>query len=89
MVLSAVGETVQGAWRRIPSACHGVALDAVVVMPDHVHGLVHVDADPDGAESPATVGEVVRWFQGAAISAGFVATGRTCLGRLTRSTPVG
>jgi hypothetical protein len=80
---------VQGVRHRIPSACHGVALDAVVVMPDHVHGLVHVDADPDGAESPATVGEVVRWFQGAATSAGFVAAGSTRQGQLTRSTPVG
>lgn len=40
IVLSRAGEIVLETWRALPSHYPHVALDAFVVMPDHVHGIV-------------------------------------------------
>jgi hypothetical protein len=40
MRLSDAGRAVQEAWERLPSHYPHVRLDAFVIMPDHVHGIV-------------------------------------------------
>ena len=40
MILNAWGRIVQEEWYRIPEIHAGVALDAFVVMPSHVHGIL-------------------------------------------------
>jgi len=40
MRLSDAGRAVQGAWERLPSHYPHVRLDAFVIMPNHVHGIV-------------------------------------------------
>ncbi len=40
MILNAAGRGVQRCWLAIPTHCRGVDLDAYVVMPNHVHGIV-------------------------------------------------
>jgi len=38
--LTDAGRLVRDCWRRIPDHYSHVRLDAFVVMPDHVHGIV-------------------------------------------------
>jgi REP element-mobilizing transposase RayT len=45
MVLNACGEMVMACWREIPDHFPHVALDAFVVMPNHVHGILWIVAD--------------------------------------------
>lgn len=47
MVLSPMGETAKRMWAEIPEHFPQVRLDAFVVMPDHLHGLLLVMGDPD------------------------------------------
>lgn len=58
--LSEFGLIVDAAWRAIPAHCPGVAIDAFVVMPDHVHGVLVL------MQSTQTLGQVVNLFKGAA-----------------------
>jgi putative transposase len=44
MRLSAIGETAARFWRDIPQHYARVSLDEFVVMPNHVHGIVVVNA---------------------------------------------
>jgi len=47
MRLNDAGVMIQAAWREIPSFYVGVGIDAFVVMPNHVHGIIIlVGADP-------------------------------------------
>ncbi len=41
--LTPAGRVVEASWHAIPTHFPGVTLDAFVVMPDHVHGLLHLD----------------------------------------------
>jgi len=63
VVHTASGAMAIDRWEAIPGRFPDVALDAFVVMPDHVHGiLVHgTSAGQEGGS--ATTGEVVRWFK--------------------------
>lgn len=52
--LSDYGRIVTACWDAIPDHFSGVELDAFVVMPDHVHGIVVIATDPP---APATGGQ--------------------------------
>ncbi|NJM95133.1 MAG: transposase, partial [Acaryochloridaceae cyanobacterium CSU_5_19] len=41
--LSAIGQVAQGFWAEIPQHCDPVHVDAYVIMPNHVHGIVVID----------------------------------------------
>ncbi len=43
LVCTPAGDVVHASWNRIPQHFPGVTLDAFVVMPDHVHGILHVE----------------------------------------------
>jgi REP element-mobilizing transposase RayT len=45
MVLNEYGEIVRVCWRKIPSHFPHVALDAFVVMPNHMHGILWIVGD--------------------------------------------
>src|SRR3972149_7661939 len=40
MVLNGPGQMVQAIWRELPQRYPGVDVDAFVVMPNHVHGII-------------------------------------------------
>ena len=74
-----IGQIVEDEWKRTPEVRSNVKLDAYVVMPNHVHGIVVITHRmvPRGEsqfapgerkfESPShTVGAIVRGFKGAA-----------------------
>ena len=41
-------------------------LDAWIVMPDHLHGIVFCGTDPDATRN-RTVGEAIRWFKASVV----------------------
>jgi putative transposase len=57
MHLSGAGIIVAECWNAIPAHFEDVMLDAFVVMPDHVHGLVIITAEP--ATPPPDSGQPV------------------------------
>ena len=58
MVLSEAGRAVEAVWARLPQRFPSVELDAFVVMPNHVHGIV-VIVD----RSISTLGAIVGAFK--------------------------
>lgn len=72
--LNEAGQIIQAAWGELPSRFSNIAVDAFVVMPNHIHGIVLVGAqfiapsDPQGKNLGAmnrapTLGEMVRSFK--------------------------
>jgi putative transposase len=57
MRLSEIGQIVSDQWKAIPAHHPGVELDAFVVMPNHLHGIVHIldrgSSIPPGDTAPA------------------------------------
>ena len=65
--LSEIGRVGQACWGEIPGHYPGVATDAFVVMPNHVHGILDFTRGPAGARSVA-LGTVVGSFKAAVSS---------------------
>ena len=47
-------------WREIPHKYPAIALDAYVVMPNHVHGVLLF---PDAGQALPNLGQVVNWYK--------------------------
>jgi REP element-mobilizing transposase RayT len=58
--LAVPGQIVQEVWESLPQRYVGLELDAMVIMPNHVHGIVIL---PDGPSPP--LGSIVRTFKAA------------------------
>jgi len=77
MVLNRAGQAVQAAWFEIPDRFPGIELDAFVVMPNHIHGIIGLfhgkgavprKVKPRGAASSAptsaiSLGRVIRAYK--------------------------
>jgi REP element-mobilizing transposase RayT len=50
ILLTRVGQIVRDAWEQIPAHFPAVRLDAYVIMPNHLHGLVVITREPVGAQ---------------------------------------
>ncbi|WP_022835998.1 transposase [Salisaeta longa] len=50
MVLNPLGDIVAEEWHRTEQVRDNVVLDAFVVMPNHVHGIIVITADGTGAD---------------------------------------
>ena len=65
-----IGQLVATLWEGLPDRFPGVTLDEFVVMPDHVHGVIHINEG-----SSAELRQVVQGLKGlatiAARKAGF------------------
>jgi len=59
VVLTAEGRCASEVWSAIPAHYRGISLDAHVVMPDHIHGILILQG------AGVTVGQVVNLFKGA------------------------
>lgn len=55
--LNRLGKMTQQCWRDIPQHFPHVRLDAYVVMPNHVHGIITIDG------TSKTIGSIVRGFK--------------------------
>ena len=65
MTLNDYGEIVQQAWDDLVNHIEGIYLDAFVVMPNHIHGIVVIDEHVDltnraGLEPAPTLSEIIR-----------------------------
>jgi REP element-mobilizing transposase RayT len=57
MRLSRMGQVVEAAWTALPRHFAGVSLDAYVVMPNHLHGLlVLAEAGAEAGQGEASAG---------------------------------
>jgi REP element-mobilizing transposase RayT len=63
MHLSAEGSCASDVWAGLPRHYSNVSLDAFVVMPNHVHGVVILGEGPPGASMRTALTEVVRGFK--------------------------
>lgn len=72
MALSEAGRIASRCWQEIPKHFPHVALDAWVVMPDHIHGVLVIHKDGHGGTIPGeerphgtarTIGAAVRGFK--------------------------
>jgi REP element-mobilizing transposase RayT len=53
MVLNEAGNIVQNIWNKLPEYYTNLILDAFVVMPNHVHGIIILQDPKTGAASGA------------------------------------
>ncbi len=58
-----VGSVVQEIWSQIPTRDPAIAVDAFVVMPDHIHGILTF-----GAGATTSLGRVMSWFKGVSVT---------------------
>jgi len=59
MVLNEFGNVVSNQWKKIPNHFPTVRLDAFVVMPDHIHGILHIVERVDGPVGAKHSGEEI------------------------------
>jgi REP element-mobilizing transposase RayT len=58
--LNEMGAIVQQTWDDLPTHYHGIDLDAFIVMPNHVHGIIIL---ADASERRHAIPEIVRGFK--------------------------
>src|ERR1700724_3254949 len=58
--LSEMGTIVQQTWDPLPTHYDGIDLDAFIVMPNHVHGIIILADEP---ETRHAIPEIVRGFK--------------------------
>ena len=78
MRLNQAGELIHGIWEALPERYAGIELDAFVVMPNHVHGIIvltntsavgaqqaapFLPGNTGAASSAPTLGHVLRTFK--------------------------
>ncbi len=86
-----VGELVQRTWETLPERFPGIVLDALVVMPNHVHGIVMIGDKPGESSGIGHAGRVgdgdevgragVREEQGHSVAGGQTGGGNALDGR--------
>jgi putative transposase len=65
MHLSAAGISIADIWQAIPSRYPAIALDAWVLMPNHLHGILLIEATDSGerqTDAPS-ISALVQWFK--------------------------
>jgi putative transposase len=80
--LTRAGRAVAGAWEALPASFCSICLDAFVIMPNHVHGIICLQAAHSGPlgrepQRPPSLGQVVRAFKSLSARAANHAMGRT------------
>lgn len=61
MTLSKLGNIIVSCWQQIPKHFQSVELDAFVMMPNHIHGIIVLQDDSE----KVTLGHVMNTFKGA------------------------
>ena len=51
---------VQKTWEALPARYPGLTLDEFVIMPDHIHFIIHLEGN---VEKPVTLGQIVGAFK--------------------------
>jgi REP element-mobilizing transposase RayT len=65
--LSPAGDVIERKWRSIGERFAMVEIGPYVVMPNHLHGLLHINAphpDDSSTTTPSsTIGSMIQWFK--------------------------
>jgi putative transposase len=61
---SDAGLAIEASWREIPERFGSVEIDSYVIMPNHLHGILHLHHDLPGL-GKCSLGDVMKWFKGA------------------------
>ena len=49
-------------WEELPNKFPTVSLDAFVIMPNHMHGIIVLD-QPNTTTAPTSLGQVIQWLK--------------------------
>ncbi len=66
MQVNAAGAMIVNVWAAIPAHFPAISLDAFVVMPNHVHGIIWIESGE--IETSSSLGDVVKWFKSVTVS---------------------
>ena len=58
----AVSDMVMHWWHELTHKFPCMSLDAFVIMPNHIHGIVVIEQPASGSES-STLGQTIQWFK--------------------------
>ena len=83
--LNELGQVADNCWKQIERVRSGVALDAFIVMPNHIHGILLFSTEASPADAPATAREFAGGSLGAIL--GQYKSIVTKRSQLTRSPP--
>ena len=62
MMVNETGAEIDRWWQELPTKFPSVELDAYVIMPNHMHGIIALLGDSAPTHTP-TLGDVVGWFK--------------------------
>ncbi len=60
--LAPPGIAAEHYWSGIGDRFPGVIVDSMIVMPDHLHGILLLGTDPE-IETNVSVADIIRWFK--------------------------
>lgn len=61
MVLSEIGIVAENLWKKLPSKFSRINLDKFQIMPDHIHGIIHLrDSEFDRRNTPQNLNQDQR-----------------------------
>lgn len=63
MQLNQAGELVQQWWLKLNEKFPEVSLDEMIVMPNHVHGIIEINRNENNKASSPTVARIMQWFK--------------------------
>ncbi len=63
MMLTELGDVVTSSWHELPRHYPAISLDAFVVMPNHLHGIIFVGAGSPRPSSGPTLSNIVGYFK--------------------------
>lgn len=63
MVLNEAGTDIDSWWHTIPARFPSVMLDAMVLMPNHLHGVISLGTDPALRHDAPSLSGIIGWFK--------------------------
>lgn len=63
MQLSPAGVMIESWWHSLPNRFPDIDIGAVVIMPNHLQGLVMIGIDPDRHHVLPSLSDVIGWFK--------------------------
>jgi putative transposase len=62
MHANSIGNMIEEIWEAIPENFPTVSLDASVVMPNHLHGIIFIGL-PSADTTGPSLGDIMKWFK--------------------------
>lgn len=62
VVPNVAGEMIEEIWLAVPDQFPTVSMDTWIVMPNHLHGIIFIEPQPDDVLS-VSLGDIMKWFK--------------------------